>query len=211
MSKRKLRRFVFPTIYVILITTILFSTYQIWNILKDSPVNDDLDYVTGTLKNDVVPAVKEEVDETIGRPFTSDKVSVSKTFYEMDATPEEQQKSLILFENIYMQNTGVLYTSDEEFEIISVLDGIVKNIKEDEIMGTIVEVEYNKNLSVVYEGIKDVNVTLNEEIKKGDTIAKSGNIKLENEKEYTLHLEVYKDGLLLNPESFYKMTTKDFS
>lgn len=209
MSKRKLKRFVFPAIYVILIGTILFSTYQIWNILKVAPTNDDLDYVTGTLKSDVVPAVKEE-DTTIGKPFTSDKVVITKKFYDNNATPEEQQDALIFYENIYMPNTGILYTSPEEFDIISVLPGTVKNIKEDEIMGTIIEVEYNKNLSIVYEGIKDSCVTINQELKKGDTIAKSGNIKFDAEQSNTLHIEVYKDGLLLNPLDFYNMSTTDF-
>lgn len=210
MSKRKFRKFVFPAIYVILITTILFSTYQIWNMLKVTPVNDDLDYVTGTFKNDVVPAVKEE-DTAIGLPYTSDKVSLSKKFYDSSATPEEQQNSLIFYENIYMPNTGVLYTSDEEFDVISMLSGTVKNIKEDEIMGSIAEVEYNQNLTVVYQGLKDVKVTINQELNKGDVIAKSGNIKFETEKPNALHIEVYKDGLLLNPLDFYNMKTTDFS
>ncbi len=210
MSKRKFRKFVFPTIYVILIATILFSTYQIWNILRVSPPQDDLDYVTGTLKNDVVPAVKEE-DTSIGLPYTSDKVVISKKFYDTNATAEEQQNSLIFYENIYMPNTGVLYTSDEEFDVVSVLPGTVRNIKEDEIMGSIVEVEYNENLTIVYQGLKDTAVTINQELKKGDIIAKSGTIKFDTDHPNTLHIEVYKDGLLLNPLDFYNMSTTDFA
>ncbi len=209
MSKKRLRKFVFPTIYIILITTILFSTYQIWNILRVSPVNDDLDYVTGTFKNDVVPAVKEE-DTTIGLPYTSDKVNLTKKFYDSTSSSEDQQNALIFYENIYMPNTGVLYTSPEEFDVISMVNGTVKNIKEDEIMGNIVEVEYNQNLTIIYQGLKDVVVTINQELNKGDLIAKSGNIKFTSEPN-TLHIEVYKDGLLLNPLDFYNMKTTDFS
>ena len=142
--------------------------------------------------------------------YTSDKVVISKKFYDTNATAEEQQNSLIFYENIYMPNTGVLYTSDEEFDVVSVLPGTVRNIKEDEIMGNIVEVEYNQNLTIIYQGLKDVVVTINQELNKGDLIAKSGNIKFTSEPN-TLHIEVYKDGLLLNPLDFYNMKTTDFS
>ena len=48
-------------------------------------------------------------------------------------------------------------------------------------------------------------------VKKGDIIAKSGTIKFDTDHPNTLHIEVYKDGLLLNPLDFYNMSTTDFA
>lgn len=210
MGKRKVRKFVFPTIYTILVGTIIFSTIQMWNILQEAPLPDDYEYVTGTLKNDVVPTVKEE-DTSVGLPFNSEKVTVVKQFYNQNGTPEEQQNSLIYYENIYMQNTGILYASDEAFDVISSLDGTVKNIKEDEILGTIVEVEYNSRLTLVYQGLKETNVKIGDQITKGDKIGISGNTKIDTEHSNCLHFEVYMDGNLMNPMDFYSMTTDQFA
>ena len=104
-----------------------------------------------------------------------------------------------------MPNTGILYSSDKEFNIVSTLDGKVTIVKEDEILGNIIEIEHSNNIVTIYQSVKEVKVKAGDVIKQGDLIAKSGTNKLENEKANCLHFEVYKDGNLINPETFYTL------
>ena len=104
-----------------------------------------------------------------------------------------------------MPNTGILYSSDKEFNVVASLAGKVTIVKEDEILGNIVEIEHSNNIVTIYQSIKDVNVKVGDTIKQGDLIAKSGSNKLENETENCLHFEVYKEGKLINPEALYTL------
>ena len=160
--------------------------------------------VTDPILDNVVE-VNNEITKTIIKPYKTDDIAISKTFYSKEDTEEQQQKSLIKYGNIYMPNTGILYNSDKEFEVVAVLDGKVKNVKQDELLGYIVEVEHENNIVTIYQSLKEVKVKQNDTIKQGDTIALSGSNKLEGEKENSLHFEVYKDGNLMNPEEFYTM------
>ena len=108
-----------------------------------------------------------------------------------------------------MENTGVLYTSDKEFDVIAVLDGTIKDIKQDELLGNVIEVVHSNDLVSVYYSLKDIEVNKGDKIVKGQTIGKSGSNKLENEKENCLLFEVYYKGNLINPEEFYNMNLEE--
>ena len=100
-----------------------------------------------------------------------------------------------------MPNTGILYSSDAEFEIVAISNGKVISVKEDDILGNIVEIEHDNNIIAIYQSIKEVKVKTGDTIKQGDIIALSGPNKLENEKENCLHFEIYKEGNIINPET----------
>ena len=87
MKKRKLRGYVIPTICFMLITTILFSSYKMYQILMISRNN--------TIKETIEPVVKEEeenvtptINETksIIRPYNQNTVVAQIPFYDADAT-----------------------------------------------------------------------------------------------------------------------------
>lgn len=209
MKRRKLRGYVIPSICFILICTILFSSYKMYQILSSNkPTTDNYEYVTNPIIDEVTPTVKEETSQII-RPYTKTDVVATIPFYNINATEDQQTSSLIYYEGIYMQNTGVLYTSSEEFECVSILDGVVKNIKEDTIMGTIVEIENSNNLTTIYQSVKDVRVTIGSSVKQGDIIATSGANSLNPECPNNLHFEVFYKGQLVNPEEFYLYNAKE--
>lgn len=210
MKKRKLRGYVVPTICLFLLTTIFYSGYKIWEILSyDQNIVPTDTYVTKEVSEDIIPTISTEV--TIIRPYDASDVIASIPFYNQNGTEEQQEAALIYYENIYMENTGVMYTSQNEFNIISVLDGTVKDIKEDAIMGKIVEVENNKNITTIYQSLGSVQVSVGNTIKQGDIIGTSGKNSIISSDLYGLHFEVFKKGEIIDPEQFYLLSDEDLN
>lgn len=203
MTKRKLKDWVIPTLGIIVLIGAVIVYYLVSNLLSYSVVPEDT-YVTKALMDNSIP-VQGEVPDKIIKPYTAETVSISKYYYENDDESTKQEKSLIKYENIYMPNTGILYSSDNEFDIVSVLDGKITSVKEDDILGNIIEIEHSNNLITIYQSVKDVTVKVGDTVSQGDIIAKSGSNKLENEKENCLHFETYKEGSILNPEDFFNL------
>ena len=206
MIKRKLKNWVIPALSLFVILGCIICYYLISNLMNYSVTNGP-EYVTDSLMGETMPVNNETEVQISIKPFTREDITISKYFYNKEDEEKRQQASLIMYENIYMPNTGVLYSSDTEFEIISVLDGKITNIKEDDILGNILEIEHSNGIVTIYQSIKDISVKVGDTIKQGDVIAKSGPNKLTNEKENCLHFEVYKNGTLINPEEFYNMDT----
>lgn len=210
LNVRKVKDYVVPLFSLFLIGVIFYSGYKIWEILY---VTEDAEtpshYVNKVEDEYILPTVAEQTG--IIKPFTSEEVKVSIPYYKMGGTDEEQQSALIYYENIYMQNTGIMYSSPNQFDVFSVLDGTVKDIKEDAIMGKIVEIEHSKNLTTIYQSITDIKINKGEPIKQGELIGTSAQNPIVKDNQYALHFEVYKNGELMNPEEFYQLSLDDLN
>ena len=207
-KRRRLRKYVIPTICLMLVCTILFSSYKMYQILTagvpiidPSPKDNTSEVNNSQNDTNITPTVS--VSKTIIRPYTSTDVSPTIPYYNIDGTNDEQAAALIYYEGIYMQNTGVLYTSNNTFDVVSILDGTVKNIKEDSLMGNIVEIEHTNNLTTVYQSLGEVKVKVGDTVKQGDIIATSGQNKIATDTSNALHFEVFYKGEVFNPEEFY--------
>ena len=190
-----------------LVCTILFSSYKMYQILTAGvPVvnptpKDNTSEVNNNDDTNVTPTINET--KAIIRPYTSQEVSATIPFYNIDGTNDEQAAALIYYEGIYMQNTGVLYTSNNAFDVVSILDGTVKNVKEDSLMGNIVEIEHTNSLTTVYQSLGEVKVKVGDKVSQGDVIATSGQNKITTDTSNALHFEVFYKGEVFNPEEFY--------
>ena len=191
-----------------LVCTILFSSYKMYQILtagvpivNPTPKDNTSEVNNNQDDTNITPTVS--VTKTIIRPYTSTDVSATIPYYNIDGTNDEQAAALIYYEGIYMQNTGVLYTSNNAFDVVSILDGTVKNIKEDSLMGNIVEIEHTNNLTTVYQSLGEVKVKVGDTVKQGDIIATSGQNKITTDTSNALHFEVFYKGEVFNPEEFY--------
>lgn len=209
MTKKRLKDWVIPAFGVFVALGSIFC-YYLLTYLINYEKNYTNSFVTDSLIEETI-TVNENVSHTIIKPFISENVTISKYYYQASDDNDRQTNSLIKYQNIYMPNTGILYTSEEEFDVVSIANGKVTSIKEDEILGYIVEIEHTNNLVSIYQSIKDVAVTEGQEINQGDLIAKSGTNNLEDSSENNLHFEVYKDGTLLNPEKIYNIEIENIN
>lgn len=209
MTKRKLKGNVKRALFVVVLCVTMISLFAVTKNLKPTNAGDEI-YVMNSLLEPITPV--NNITETANfiRPYTSDKVKISKYFYEKDAASEEQERSLIYYENTYLQNSGVVYSSDEEFDVVSVYDGTVIDIKQDEILNNIVYVSHNSSLTTIYYGLKDVQVKINDAITQNTILGKSDKNKFCTDNNSML-FEVNFDGKVINPESFYNKDINEFN
>lgn len=204
MKVRRLRKFVIPTIYTIALAA-LFISILIIGKTYNSFTNEDINsHVVNAIVDDDSKAVMNETENKMIKPFANENVTISKNFYDKDATEEEQQNSLIYYENTYMQNSGVLYTSENAYDIVATLDGKISDIKTDDILGNVIEIDHDNEIKTVYQSVDNIKVKVGDEVKQGDVIATSGANKLNNTNKNCLLFEVYQKGQLVNPEKMFE-------
>lgn len=204
MRKNSKKIYLIPVIYSLVIV-VIFGTMMFMSTnleLKNKEQMDEADKVIEIIDPDYVPVVSEVVKKTI-KPYNNETVKISVDYYSKDDAAETQEKSLIYFNNKYMQNTGIMYGSTEEFEVLSMYDGVISSINEDEIFQTVIEIKHNEEYSSYYYGVKDTELKIGDEIKTGDIIGKSGEKVFESEQNYNLLVEVYHTGKLIDPETFF--------
>ena len=206
MTKRKLKPFVIPTIYVLSIIAFVTSIYFIQRIVSTTTfVTEEpkLEYVNKEIlnTNQYIPVVSTGTE--IKKPYLVDDVTIVRGFYSKDADEETQEKSLIYYEGTYMQNSGVDYKGSVAFDVVAILDGTVTSVKQDNILGTTVEIRHKNDLISIYQSLNEIIVKENDTVLQGQIIGKSGKNNISKDLEDHLHFELYYKGALVNPEEYY--------
>ena len=206
MFNKRTRKVIMPVLYCVCIFVFALAMYFAgklsYHYLFDK--NNDLEYVDGEITDSLdrdVPVVS--TSSVISRPYLDNNVSLSKSFYDYKADEESQEQSIIYYENTYMQNSGDDYTSENVFDVISILDGTVTMVKDDNILGKIVEIKHSNDLISVYQSLSEVSVKEGDEVILGQIIGKSGYSDLNKDLGNHLHFELYYMGSIVNPEEFY--------
>ncbi len=212
MKKRRLKPAVkislisFGVFLLLLVSITIINNNEAKKVIN---ANDDYTYVNDYIFDSYYPVISQ--DEKISKPYTSEKVSIYKNFYDKDAEEAEQQKSIIYHEGIYMQNSGIDYKSDESFDVISITKGTVTNISDDPLLGKTVEVKSSTELVITYQSLSEVNVKKGDVVTSGKVIGKSGTCALNSDIQNGLHLEMYVNGSVVNPEKYYGKSLKELS
>ena len=207
MKKRRLKSYVLPTTYLLITITIFTGILFMSN---KSGALEEYNFSTGVMKEDVKPVVEtENNDGIISSPVDLESVKISVYYYSKDDETTRQEQSLILYEDTYLPNSGILLTSDNVFEVKSVYDGKVLEVKDDEILGSYVVIEHNANLKTYYYGIDNIEVKQNDEVKEGTILgtSKENNISKGNK---SCLFEAYYKGQTINPEKLINANIQDY-
>lgn len=215
MTKRKLKPFVLPTIYALSVIMLVLSMYLIQSIISNSmfdanEMKNEIEYVDGEITDDKdqeLPVVSTKTK--INKPYVAEDVTIAKSYYDYKADAKDQQNAIVYYENTYMQNSGVDYKSDNVFDVLSIMDGDVISVKEDSILGNVVEIRHNTELVSVYQSLSEVNVKEGDKVISGQAIGKSGTSNINSDMGNHLHFELYYQGLVVNPEENYDKNLED--
>ena len=157
--------------------------------------------------NGYIPVLK--TNDTIIKPYYENGVDLALRYYDYNASEEEQQRALIYYEGSYIQSSGVAYSKKEPFDVIAVLDGTVKEVTHDDILGNIVVIEHENGYESVYQSIDGINIEEGSPIMQGQVIAKSANSNILKDLGNHLYFELSKNGECVNPEEYYNKSINE--
>ena len=211
MKRRKLKPFVVPFMYGVSIMMLVGSVYCIERIINNTVfISNEVDDVENinldeynNLEYDYEDIPVINADSMIIRPYLNGDVKIVKNYYDYQSESSAQENSIIYYGNTYMQNSGVDYGLDDVFDVVSILDGTVIEVIDDEIMGKTVKIKHSNDLISVYQSLGDVFVKVNDEIVQGTVIGTSGESNVSPELSRHLHFELYYKGSVVNPENYY--------
>lgn len=212
MIKKRLKDAMVPGMYLIVIALFIVCLFMINDvvkgfILKDNSGGKMVDDEIVNTDNSYIPVVASEPE--IIKPFMNEGVSVYKDFYDYKGEASGQENAIIYYGNTYIQNSGIDYKGDTSFDVISILDGTVTRVEENEMLGTTIEIRHSDDIVSVYQGVNDVSVKKDEVVKQGQKIAVSGKSKIYSDVENGLHFEISHNGMIVNPSEYFNKTLKD--
>lgn len=198
-----------PFVYVGIVVFMVIISITLLNGVKNY-IKEDAIYkyaLENVFEDDVVPVMKTET-ENIVRPYIESNVKIGKYFYDYEGDENRQNDSIIYYKDTYMQNTGVNYINDEAFDVVSVLNGEVIGIEDNDVYGKIVTIKHNDNLITTYSNIEDVVVDMGYNVSQGEIIGTSSISEISDNKNM-LHFEVIYKGEYMDPENLYTLKVSD--
>ena len=210
MSKRKFKKITVPAIYLSAILVFGASLYLVQKLVNNQTFesNEEMEYVDKEIVTDnlYVPVVVQT--NIIMKPYLNEQVTINKNFYDPNGESTEQENAIIYYENTYMQNTGVSYKYQDKFEIVSILDGTVIEVTNNEILGTTIKIRHENDLISTYQSLSEANIKVDDVVVRGQIIGLSGTCKL-YDTESNLHFELTHQGKNINPELYYNKSTDE--
>ena len=195
--KIKLKKVPFLIALLSLIPILGFAFIYNYN-LKEPPV--DPDHITEEVVQSITPVINET--KKIIYPYTAQDVTIGKSYYDYKSNEEEQLKSITVHDNTYMQNSGIDYVSENQFEVIAILDGTVVDVKDDDTLGKTVQIKHDNGYISSYQSLSDVDVKKGEMVGQGQLLGHSGTNELDKDLGNHLHLEIYVNGQAVNPVDY---------
>lgn len=154
----------------------------------------------------VDPSNTDEVSkkEEIVKVPTNEEVDIIRYFFDIryDVDDPKLAKATYKVGNTIHQSVGYDYAlkDDSSFDVIASYPGTVKSITpDDRIYGTIVVIT-NGEIDFVYAGLKNVQVKVNQEVGSLEKIGESGSCTINPKNTNSLHFEIRRSGVPLNPE-----------
>lgn len=211
MKKLRLKKGAIIGAYLIAFSLTGMSAFYVsQNMQANNPTEEDIEYVNSSIIDDDEKdreVIKEDVKMV--KPYTDENVQVLKYFYDYQAEAANQEKSILYHENTYIQNSGMDFGLENTFDVVSVLDGTIVDVREDELLGTIVEIKHDNDFISSYQSLSEVSVKKNDTVKQGQVIGKSGTNTIDQDLGNHLHFELYKSGEVVDPSKYFDQVISD--
>lgn len=210
MERRKTKEKISLAIMIITVIGVIGLTTFISKSLFESLTTDNNTYVLRGIADTITPVISE-VDKVIREPYNDSTVEIQIGFYDSKSSKEEQEKSLIMYDRTYMPSTGILYGSDNTFDILAIYEGEVTNIETSDVFGSIITIKHNNNLISKYSSLASVAVAIGDTVNQGEIIGTSGVNKVSSSKKNMLLFELLSNGEYVNPSSYYNNTIESMN
>lgn len=210
MKQRKFKKYVVSSFYILAVVIFSGSIYLLEKKINNKQFKDrdNIQYVDDEIisENEYIPVIVE--DNTIMKPFLIDQINVNKSYYNYEGDTSSQENSIIFYENTYLQNSGIDYSSQETFDIISILDGTVIEVSDNEILGKTIKIKHSNDIISTYQSLSNVSIKEKDNVVRGQVIGQSGTCNL-YKNNYNLHFELYNKWKNVNPEDYYNKSVDE--
>ena len=196
MTKVRLK---LPILFLFLVALVILPVLTM-KFVSTEPSEEDTDYTMDEVIESEMPVINQTT--TIINPYTDPSVTIKKGYYDYKADEDSQVSSIVKHDNTYMQNMGIDYASENNFDVVSILNGTVINVKEDEELGKSVEIKHDNGMISIYQSLSEVFVKKDDKVNQGLVIGKSGENKLDKDLGNHLHFEIYDNGQEVNPLNY---------
>ncbi len=151
--------------------------------------------------------------EVFQLPIDAEEPQIARNIYDAEASVEDQLASIIQVDNVFFINNGVNYTIDgeTEFNVLASLSGNVTQVRQDALVGYIVEIEHINGIKTVYQSLATVNVAVGDEVEQGDVLGTAGSNNYDIESGVHVHFEVLKGNVNLNPNELIGTNISEFT
>lgn len=211
MTYRRLKKPVVYTLYAIGFILIISSIFLIQKSLYKKP--DTTEYVNKTIFEDTVPVVSDTTTnnniEQIANPYIDESVSITKKYYDYASDENEQKNSIIYYEGTYIPSTGITYKGKDTFDVVAILSGTVTSVRQDEILGDVIEIKHENNIVSIYQSLGEVSVKENDQVTQGQVIGKSGNSNIDKDSGNHLYFEISINNKIVNPLNYIGKKTNE--
>lgn len=210
MKKLRLKKGAIIGAYLIAFSLTGMSAFFVsQNMQANNPTEEDIEYVNSSIIDDKEDREVIKEDVKMVKPYTNEEVQTLKYFYDYQAEAANQEKSILYHENTYIQNSGIDFGLTDTFDVVAVLDGTVVDVREDELLGTVVEIKHDNDFISSYQSLSEVSVKKNDTVKQGQVIGKSGTNTIDQDLGNHLHFELYKSGSVVDPSKYFDQVISD--
>lgn len=212
------KKWFFPAVYLTVAAFLL--TGVLWYQNLDNQIPEATDNTESNLGDSSGNPLDYEQDsdtvasqsETVKMPVAEDsQTDIVTKFYDFGKTSEEQEQALVLYNNKYYQSKGIdiASASDETFSVTAALSGEVTEVKEDPLLGYVLEMEHENGVSTYYASLQDVTVKAGQKVEQGESVATAGQNVYGQASGTHVHFEIRKDNVAVDPEIYLNKPLSD--
>src|SRR5699024_11163263 len=212
------KKWFFPSVYLMLAALLISAVFWYQNDgteetegIEDVMVDSD-GYVPVINDETAEPVMEQE--ELMQLPVANaDEAEIVTKFFDYGADETDRANALIHYNNRYYQSTGIdIAAADGEgFDVVSALSGTVLEVKKDALMGNVVVISHEDDVTTYYASLEEVAVEVQDEVEQGQTIGTAGKNIFGSDNGTHVHFELRKAEAIINPEEFINQPVANMS
>jgi murein DD-endopeptidase MepM/ murein hydrolase activator NlpD len=181
------------TTVVLTIGVVALSAYFSLKRADTNPVlpNDDIQVNTPVSSSDPIVFVAPLDDVNISKDYTDKQLQEDKTT------------------GIWQTHQAIDFSASENASVKAVYSGEIENVENSMMDGTIITLKVSDTLKVVYKSLGEQSlVDVGDKVQTGQEIATAGTNVTEKAEGIHVHLEVYENNKLVDPNNYFSFTNK---
>lgn len=207
IPKEKLQKYIFLGMLVLVFVAFFISLSLIEQ--KDKPKNpDDDDHQTPIDDDD---DDEDIITELFVMPIKNNDYKIVRKYYDKNNSEEDRLLAVINYGSTYMMSEGICIRAkdDKVFDVICSFGGVVEDVTESPLHGTIVTVSHADGVLTEYSSLASTTVKAGDVLKQGDILGVAGECEYDQDSKIHVQFKILKDDKSYNPEKLIGKALKD--